>query len=327
MRKKVFAAVIVFLMMTVFVSDPTFAAWTQAKGHSYHQLAVSRYFTGKKFTTVQADHDNIAKSTGDDIRVRRTEGFVSESITYYGEYGITDTLTVFTSIPWKWIKTNATAKQLGDDGPEGVGDIDLGLRYNLTKDLLGTGVLMSIQGAVKIPEAYEYGHPLNGPSSFLGEGQYDAKLELLFGRGFGKGYAGFTGGYKYRFENSKHNSFKPSDQVSVKIWGGYPVLSWLSIRGLVDWTKSVGNAEVSEELIIENYQYGGLERSKDNELIRYTLGLEPSYLNASMSLVFNITQKIQTVLSYGTDLKGIPPFESRDSAKGETFSVAWVYRH
>jgi hypothetical protein len=62
-------------------------------------------------------------------------------------------------------------------------------------------------------------------------------------------------------------------------------------------------------------------------LIRDTLGLEPSYLNATISLAFNITQKIQTVLSYGTDLKGIPPFESRDWAKGETFSVAWVYMY
>ena len=323
MRKKAFAGIIVFLTLTVFVSEPTFAAWTQAKGHAYNQLTVSQYVTGKKFTTVQADYDNIVKGTGDDIRVIRTAGFVSESISYYGEYGITDTLTVFTSIPWKWIKTNATAKQLGDDGPEGVGDIDLGLRYNLTQNVLGTGTVMSIQGAVKIPEAYEYGHPLK--ESSLGDGQYDAKLELLFGRGFGKGYAGLTAGYKYRFENSEHYSFKPSDQVSIKIWGGYAVLSWLSIRGLVDWTKSVGNAEVSEELIIENYQYGGFDRSKDNVLIRDTLGLEPSYLNASMSLAFNITQKIQTVLSYGTDLKGIPPFESRDSAKGETFSVACVY--
>ncbi len=325
MRKKVFAAVIVFLTLSVFVSVPTFAAWTQAKGHAYNQLTVSQYVTGKKFTTVQADYDNVVKGTGDDIRVRRTDEFKSASITYYGEYGITDTLTVFTSIPWKWTKTNNTIKQLGDDGPEGVGDIDLGLRYNLTRNVLGTGVLMSIQGAVKIPEAYEYGHPLKEFS--LGDGQYDAKLELVLGKGFSKGYAGFTGGYKYRFENGKHYSFKPSDQVSVKIWGGYPVLPWLSIRGLVDWTKSVGNAEVSEELIIENFQYGGFDRSKDNVLIRDTLGLEPSYLNASMSLAFNITQKIQTVLSYGTDLKGIPPFESRDSAKGETFSVAWVYKY
>lgn len=325
MRKKAFAAVIVFLMLTVFVPEPTFAAWTQAKGHAYNQLTVSRYVTGKKFTTVQADYDNIAKGTGDDIRVLRTAGFVSESISYYGEYGITDTLTVFTSIPWKWTKSDDTRRYGNSDGPTGIGDIDFGLRYNLTQNVLGTGALMSIQGAVKIPKAYEYGHPLKELS--LGDGQYDAKLELLLGRGLGKAYAGLTAGYKYRFENNEYYSFKPSDQVSVKIWGGYALLSWLSIRGLVDWTKSVGNAEVSDELIIENYQYGGLSKSKDNVLIRDTLGLEPSYLNTTISLAFNITQKIQTVFSYGTDLKGIPPFESRDWAKGETFSVAWVYMY
>src|SRR3990167_5332029 len=106
MRKKVFAALIVFLMLTVFGSVPSFAAWTQAKGHAYNQLTLSQYVTGKKFTTVEADYDDVVKGTGNDIRVRRTESFVSQSITYYGEYGITDTLTVFTSIPWKWTKSN-----------------------------------------------------------------------------------------------------------------------------------------------------------------------------------------------------------------------------
>ena len=80
MRKKAFAGIIVFLTLTVFVSEPTFAAWTQAKGHSYHQLAVSRYFTGKKFTTVQADYDNIVKGTVDDIRVIRTARILSLNI-------------------------------------------------------------------------------------------------------------------------------------------------------------------------------------------------------------------------------------------------------
>ena len=77
--------------------------------------------------------------------------------------------------------------------------------------------------------------------------------------------------------------------------------------------------------MVENYKYGGLERSQDNVLIRDSLGLEPDALSAGMDLAFDIKAGFQTVLSYTRDLKGFWVFRSKDWSLGETYSLALVY--
>ncbi len=328
MRNKAIAALFIFLAGILFVSNPVFAAWTQAKGHAYNQLSWSYYVTDKKFTTVKMNTDGIARSTGGGISKVQTAKFVSTGFTYYGEYGITDIVTVFTAIPYKWAYSEDIRKYAYENGPGGLGDIDLGLRYNLSQNFLGN--VMSLQGAVKIPDGYHYGNPLERLS--MGDGQYDATLLLQLGRGIGKGYAWLNAGYKYRFENNKSKtdqsvplSFKPSDQIKISFGGGYAVTEKLSVRGIIDWTKSVGNASVSQSLIEDNYSHGGLSESQENTLIRDSLGLEPDALSAGVDLAFNITPQWQAVASYNTDLEGIDIFESKDWALGQTYSLAVVY--
>lgn len=331
MGKKRWMIILLVVLGGVFISKEAFSAWTQPKGHSYHQLTFSYYVTKKKFTAVKYEGNSYSGevlSTGGGINRIQTPKFTSEKITYYGEYGITDTLTVFTSIPYDRQFSDDVVRYSGERGPSGIGDINLGLRYNLTQNLFGSGVLISLQGEVKIPEAYEYGHPLRDLS--LGEGQYDTTLALSFGRVISRGYGVLNIGYKYRFENHEYYPFKPSDQIKVFIFGGYPFTSKLELRGSIDWTKSVGNASVSQELIIENYRYGGLARSQDNVLIRDTLGLEPDALNLGIGLAYNITKQcwpkcVQAVVFYNEDVEGIDIFETKDYALGRTFSVALVY--
>jgi hypothetical protein len=233
MNGKVPLFCLVFLIISFFTGGEAFAGWTQPKGHAYNQLTFSHYATGKKFTTLDFDSNGeIIGITGDDVRRTETAGFTSTKISYYGEYGIVDTLTVFVSGGWDWQESDDTIKFAGENGPSGIGDIDLGLRYNLVQNLFGSGVITSFQGTVKIPEAYEYRNPLKFLS--LGDGQYDLTLALLFGRGLGKGYAWLNTGYKFRLENDKFSpiNFKPSDQVKVSFGGGYSITSWLSLRVL-----------------------------------------------------------------------------------------------
>jgi len=213
MNKRALVILIILLTGTLFIATSVFAAWTQPKGHAYNQLTFSYYVTKKKFTTLKYDKDSATiYSTGDGVNRIATAKYISESITYYGEYGITDTLTVFTAIPWKWARSDDTMRYAEERGPSGIGDIDFGLRHRLIQNLFGSGVLMSLQGTVKIPEGYEYGHPLRELS--LGDGQYDTTIALLFGRGLGKGYAWLNTGYKYRFENDEYYPFKPSHLAS-----------------------------------------------------------------------------------------------------------------
>ncbi len=324
--KKRFFLVLVLLTGCIFLSNDAFSAWTQPKGHSYNQLTYSHYRTTQRFTSVNTVN-NVIVDTDSEIEIHDAEEFNSKKVSYYGEYGITDKLTIFLSGGWDWQTSNDTIKFAGEDGPSGIGDMVVGLRHKLIDNIAGTGILMSVQGEVKIPEAYDYGLPTTHLS--LGEGQYDASLGLLFGRGLGKGYAWVNALYKYRFENDQYDplTFKPSDRYKITIGGGYAVTSWVSIRGLMAWTQSVGNSEVSDELLAANWPTGGLKKHDDIVVKKTSLGIEPDILNAGIDLAFNVMPKTQVVFSYVTDLAGIKPIQTKDYSLGETFSVAFVYMH
>lgn len=307
------------LLALSFMSRPAFSAWTQAKGHAYNQLSFSYYLSEKKYSTLSGGLRSISQPKFEDYK-----------LTYYGEYGVTNSLTVFTSIPYVRIKSEDVKKETGDYGPNGVGDIDLGARYKLSDNIGGTGILMSVQGTVKIPEAYEFRDPaeFEVPVEFqaLGSGQYDAQLSLLFGKGFAKGYVVVNTGYRYRFENHDYDHFKPSDQLKIRVDGGYSVHPKVSLRGSIDWTKSVGNASVSRELVINNDKFGGASKVDGEEnIIKDALSLESDILTLGAAVAYSFAQKWQTVISYTTDIKGFGDFGTRDSGKGEAYSIALVY--
>jgi hypothetical protein len=325
--KKIISLVLLFAVLCIFSSHEVFAAWTQAKGHSYNQLSLSYYKTVKKFTTlVRDDEENLIDTDGKIYR-NEEEEFTSTKITYYGEYGITDRLTVIATIPYDWQRSNDTMRYAGEDGPSGLSDINLGMRYQLVPDLFGSGVLMSVQGEVKIPAAYDYDHPLFNLS--LGDGQYDATGLIQFGRGLGKGYGWLNVGYKYRFENDKFDpeTFKPSDEFKITFGGGYAITSWLSLTGYVDMIKAVGNAEVSKAMIVRSYSTGlGAATAKD-ELIKDTLSLEKDDMSVSVGLQFNLSPTMQAVVSYTRDISGFGDFKTKNAALGQTYSLAFVYLH
>ncbi|UCH81090.1 MAG: hypothetical protein JSW20_00375 [Nitrospiraceae bacterium] len=333
--KKILLVAFLLITALIFTAGDAFSAWTQPKGYAYNQLSFSYYKTNEKWTTLGLNADGEVIDLDVDVEKTDTEDFTSTKISYYSEYGIIDKLTIFYSFGYDWQKSDDVQKFTDENGPSGIGDIDLGLRYHLMDNIAGTGILSSAQVKLKIPEAYDYGNPVTKLS--LGDGQYDATFALLFGRGFSKGYAWLNAGYKYRFENKEHDpiTFKPSDQVKVSFGGGYPLLSWLSIGGLVDWTKSVGNAEVSDELLIANYPAGGKTWHGDTVVIKDSLGLEPSALSLGVDLIFDISKFVPVmketfpsksiVFSFVTDVAGFGPFKTEDYSLGRTYSVAFVF--
>lgn len=327
--KKIMLMVLLTAVLVTFMSHQAFAAWTQEKGHSYNSLGLSYYKTTKKFTTLHRDADENLTTVHGEVYVNEEEEFTSTKLGYYGEYGLTNTLTAIISGWWDWQKSNDAMRYAGEDGPSGIGDITLGLRYNLSPDLFGSGILMSVQGEVKIPEAYDYDHPLFNLS--LGDGQYDTSLFLQFGRGLGKGYAVFNIGYKYRFENEEFDpeTFKPSDQFKMSLSGGYAVTSWLSVIGGLDWFKSIGNSEISDEMYLRAVKGGGFAQNNLTwgELTNDTLALEPDALSGTIGLQFNLTPQWQTVFMYTRDLSGDGYFKSKNNSLGETFAFNLVYVH
>jgi hypothetical protein len=268
MKRKVFLTLFIVFLAYFFLSNEALAAWTQAKGHAYNQLTFSYYKSKAKYDTVQSP-SNVPK------KIKQPE-FDDYKLTYYGEYGITDNFTVFTSIPYVWIVSDEALEFDGNDGPDGVGDINVGVRQKISNNLFGTGVLMSFQPTLKIPEAYQLNWNLKQPiyTQNVGDGQYDLTLALLFGKGFSKGYAVVNAGYKFRFEETKFD-FKPSDQIVVRIDAGYSILPKLSLRGNFEWIKSIGNATVSYDSVVSNIQTFGAEALTKEQIIKDALGLEP----------------------------------------------------
>ncbi|UCD34782.1 MAG: hypothetical protein JSU90_10910 [Nitrospiraceae bacterium] len=326
MGKKM-AVVFVAAAVCLFAAGNAFAAWTQAKGHSYNQLTLSYYNNSNKFTTIEKNSDGDVVRTDAKAFKNEEEEFSSTKVTYYGEYGLMDDLTAIFSGGWDYVRSNDILFHTEDkDSVSGVGDIIVGLRQKISNNI-GAGILMSVQADVKIPEAYEYENPIDHQN--LGDGQYDTTVKLVFGRGFSKGYTVFSAGYKYRFENNELGdlNFKPSDQFLVSLSGGYNATPWLSIRGQIDWNRAVGNAEVSDELVTYAYCCGVSRDYGEAVVILDTLGLEQSALSAGVALAFTISPNMQTVISYNTDLTGFGPFRTENAAWGQTYSIAFVYMH
>lgn len=332
-RRMVFT--FLFLAGCIFISSNAIAGWTQAKGHSYNQLTFSYYKTVDKYTTIEryplegdAKGENAGKVKETDSPIYREpqEKFTSTNITYYGEFGLHDDLTLIFSVPFASIKSNDIYAYGSNESVTGVGDIIVGLRQKISNNI-GGNIIMSVQGDIKIPEAYDYGDPMLEQS--LGEGQYDATFKLKFGRGFNWGYSVLDIGYKWRGENDEHDplTFKPSDQFLVSFGGGYAVNSWLSIRGNIDWAKSIGDAEVSNELVTYAACCGVDEKDGEKVLIKDGLGLEQDSMSGGVALAFNVMPKMQVVLSYNQTLSGFGDFKTENSGIGKTGAVAFVYTH
>jgi hypothetical protein len=318
---------LMFLLITgcIFLSSNVFAAWTQAKGHAYNQLTLSYFKTTSKMTTLVTEEGTVVR-TNASARKNKEEEFTATKLSYYGEYGLLNNLTVILSGGWDYLRSNDILDNTDSkDSARGVGDIIFGVRQKIS-DNLGGGVLMSVQADLKIPEAYDYKNPVTHQN--LGDGQYDLAVNLLFGRGFNWGYAVLATGYKFRFENDQLDpyTFKPSDQFNFSLSGGYNATSWLSIRGKLDWNKTIGNARVSSDFV-DFAACCGINRSNGKAvMILDTLGLEQSTVSAGVSLAINITPKTQTVISYNIDLQGFGDvFITENASLGETISIAFVY--
>jgi hypothetical protein len=113
----------------------------------------------------------------------------------------------------------------------------------------------------------------------------------------------------------------------MSLSGGYAVTSWMSVIGSLDWFKSIGNAEVSDELVARSFSTGLKKSTARNEIIKDTIGLEPDDLSGTIGLQFNITPQVQTVLSYSRDLTGDGYFSTKNNAFGETVALNLVYIH
>ncbi len=202
------ATVIALLAPGSAVAGP----WTLLHGKTYNKPAVN-YFTGSSlFNTTQEGF----------------ERFEDINFTFYNETGITDDISFIISVPIKEvIRTDRNAAGIAiTNRTSGVGDIDIGLRYNISKG----PIVVAVQGIFKAPYAYNAGDALP-----LGNGQEDFEGRLQLGRSFGKaGYAVVEAGYRYRVG-------APADEFRYLIEYGVDVSRSVYVRSKLDGLLSIRN--------------------------------------------------------------------------------------
>ncbi|MBU1171922.1 MAG: hypothetical protein KKD44_20400 [Proteobacteria bacterium] len=205
-------------VMLIVIPVMCFAgAWTQEKGASYHQFTLNCYYADRYFD--DDGHDQTMADQGE---------FRDIHVSYYGEYGLGERLTVLTSLSFKYLKFEDNTVE---SDSYGVSDIDLGLKYKLVDSPLG---IVSVQGLVKIPEAYDEDDAVP-----LGNGQYDLECRLLYGKSlypFIPGYMNLEAGYRWRADF-------PADEFRYLAEFGVNVTSKIYGRMKLDGICSMGNSD------------------------------------------------------------------------------------
>lgn len=249
-------------------------AWTGPKGASYNKIGLN-FFSSDK--TYDGNRDSMSSGST----------FTDVNLTYYGEYGVADNLTIFGSIPFKSLKSDPDAAAATDNS--GIGDVDIGARYNLYNEDWG---ILSIQGLLKIPEAYDKNDAVP-----LGSGQYDIEVRLLYGKSLYPKpmYYGLEVGYRLRTQS-------PSDEIKYLGEFGYTVSDKIALRAKLDGTLSVKNADTilgagGNPTLAPDFDLGKLD----------------------LTLGYTLKKGRYVELSFAPTLYG------RNTANGATISLAYVF--
>lgn len=246
-------------------------AWTPNEGSAYHKFALNTFSSESSFGPA----------------VPGFRKFTDNNFTYYVEYGITDTLTFYGSLPIKRL-TSETVD--GTARSSGVGDIDLGLRRRLYFD--GTSVV-SASVLFKAPYAYD-----KNAAVPRGNGQVDLEARVLYGRSLGRyGYFGLEAGYRYR-------AGAPADEFRYLLEYGFDASDKVYLRtkldGIAGLRNSSGTSNTSRNPTLNlDFDLGKLET---------TAGFK---FSKTLAGEFTVTQNL-----YGSN-----------TLRGTNYSLALVYAY
>ena len=205
----IYDALLALLLFAGLPSHAMGGAWTQKEGGMYNRFAVNYLVINDQFTS------------GGNKTPTSSSTFTEWNATYYAELGLKDFLTVFGSLPVRYLQDQSESNT-------GVGDLDLGMRYRL----LSGPTVLSVSVLGKFPYFYK---KTKAPA--LGNGQHDLELRFLVGKGFNQyGYGGIEAGYRYRDE-------APSDEYRYLLEYGLSFTKQFYARTKLDGVKSVKNAD------------------------------------------------------------------------------------
>ena len=186
-------------------------AWVPKPGSGYSKLSYTYFEADDVFGEVE-DFDE----------------FIGQNYAYYGERGLErSNWAMFGTVLLQDLEqTNPAGEETSSFG---VGDVELGLRYQWTKD---SPWVFSNAAIVKLPWFYNQDDQLP-----RGNGQLDWEFRALLGRSIGRlGYFGLEAGYRFRTE-------EPSDEIRYLVEYGFNLTPNLYFRTKLDGIESANNAD------------------------------------------------------------------------------------
>lgn len=174
------------LLLGLLAVDASAQAWTQSKGSAYIKLSHGRATAAEQY---RFDGETIPYADNVD-----GDAFFDRSFYLYGEYGLTNDLTLVAVLPYKSVRVLDAAFEYETSG---LGSVMLGVRQNL-KDWLSIRAenhALSANVLATLPTGYTRNF-----SPSIGTGQVDVQATVNYGLSLYPipGYAQAGLGYRYR---------------------------------------------------------------------------------------------------------------------------------
>lgn len=221
---KRFLATVLFLAFAANLSSVYADGWTQRKGHGYYKLSF-RYVSATSFY----------EPNGTQIDIPTLRDY---TVSFYGEYGLTDRLSLFGYVPFfeRITLNEQVGRESGfvffeGDDITNVADPDIGVRYGLIQG-----------GSTVLSASLRFGVPLGQdeqPNGLLtGDGELNQWAALEVGHSFWPipAYAIATAGF-----NNRVNGF--SDEFIYSLEGGYTFGSAVTVIGRLRGVESLKNGD------------------------------------------------------------------------------------
>jgi len=277
---RVCAAVIIGALFLTSPDISRAGAWCAPEGAFYGKLSLNRYSTDKTFTS-NGSQDHLANGGK----------FYDTNMTFYGEYGLSDRLTLSFSLPYKWLQSAYWNEYTEDDQTKrqhvtkhynGPGDMEAGLKLGLIKEPF----VGSVQFLYKNAGLYT-----SREKVLPGNNQSDYELRLLAGKSLWPfpGYCGAEAGYRFRTK-------APSDEFKYLLEFGMDLFGPLSLRVKLDGTKSMHNAQKVPAAKPQRSAYVD-EATGEVIVSESTSVTSGAASNPSLGLEYDLG-KLETTLSY-----------------------------
>ncbi len=266
-------------------------AWCMPKGALYSKTSLNRYYTHDSFDDNGDLHTNPAGSY-----------FYDYNLTWYGEYGLLDNLSLFGTLPWKRLKSHYryldkfTNRYKIDTTYNGFGDVEAGIKYGLVREPL----VVSVQALTKLAWLYD-----SNEDVLPGNNQNDYELKLLLGKSLWPfpGYCGLELGYRWRFG-------APADEYRYLLEFGFNPTPKIYTRFKLDGIKSALNA---------SNRAAAASGSSGSYVTNPSLGLEYDLGKLECTLGYQFTRAWSFEFTYTAYPYG------KNIAAGNQLSAAFIY--